>query len=142
MLKAIEERNNRNIDDRFISVKKATKKWKKKKRLGLKTSSMRNKARVEMMKGDDEVEVESYQCKGKTSKSFESEGRLVSSSPREVNFDLDFSIKDMDWLDCCAIGRVKKDIRPMSLQDTLAKNGVQCKVFPMGGVFVLLAFQD
>ncbi|XVF37150.1 hypothetical protein REPUB_Repub19eG0121000 [Reevesia pubescens] len=74
--------------------------------------------------------------KGQTEK-FSSE-----THPKEVNYELEFPKKDLDWLNYSLIGILKYDVSSRQLKVYLRSKGVYCKVRTIGGAPVILTFNS
>ena len=60
--------------------------------------------------------------------------------PKKVNYDLDISKFEMEWVDRCAIGRIREGFQLMELVKKVVTEGFKVSVCPMGGVTTLLTF--
>ncbi|XVF33170.1 hypothetical protein REPUB_Repub17cG0145500 [Reevesia pubescens] len=159
MWKAIENGNNRKIDGRFITVRKITTSWKEKnlyKKKGVQrsevellgapiqtTTTVRDfRSYKEALIGASKVVVGSQQQKADESSCNGSEEQTNNVFRREVNFDLDFLTKKMEWIDGCAVGRLTSPGNLTSSSELLKRNSISCHVCHLGGLSVLLHFNN
>ena len=60
--------------------------------------------------------------------------------PKKVNYDLDIPKFEMEWLDRCAIGRIREGFHLKELVKKVVMEGSKVSVCPMGGITTLLTF--
>ncbi|XVE99118.1 hypothetical protein REPUB_Repub03eG0169500 [Reevesia pubescens] len=61
---------------------------------------------------------------------------------REINFDLDLPLKEMEWLTRSAVGRIEGTIHYLEVQKEVNKRDINCVISSMGGITVLLTFSS
>ena len=157
---AIEGGNNRRIDGWQIKVKKAIFTWKER-------SSSQKRQRGEEKNGEapreamtsltirdnrsyrDALMGANHQLDERLkelSPSGETSHRVkepaTTTTPEEVNYDLEIPKSEMEWLDRSAIARIRGSLHFNEICKALVREGIKCQLCPTGGVSVLLIFES